>query len=191
MDNFVLLVSAIVCASIVLCDDTCGKLFENKVTDAEVEIIVDKHNQLRSLISQGKVPGQPKGKNLKTMKWDTALAREAQKIANTCEFKHVKVNDDRFYVGQNLFAWSSTANVIGSDWNGAIQCWFDEYKNFKYPNTSNGVTGHYTQVVWGDTEYVGCGYTNYQYQEDQWYDKLYVCNYGPGGNYVGAPPYEI
>jgi hypothetical protein len=125
------------------------------------------------------------------MKWDTALAREAQKIANTCEFKHVKVNDDRFYVGQNLFAWSSTANVIGSDWNGAIQCWFDEYKNFKYPNTSNGVTGHYTQVVWGDTEYVGCGYTNYQYQEDQWYDKLYVCNYGPGGNYVGAPPYEI
>jgi hypothetical protein len=36
------------------------------------------------------------------------------------------------------------------------------------------------QVVWGDTEYVGCGYTNYQLHEDQWYDKLYVCNYGPG-----------
>jgi hypothetical protein len=42
-------------------------LVENKITDAEKEIIVNKHNQLRSLIARGKVPGQPKGKNLKNL----------------------------------------------------------------------------------------------------------------------------
>ncbi|XP_068908886.1 venom allergen 5-like [Tenebrio molitor] len=189
MANFVLLVSAIVCASIVLCDASCGKLFENKITNAEKEIIVNKHNQLRSLIARGKVPGQPKGKNLKNLKWDAALAREAQKIANTCKNKHVKVKDNRFYVGQNL-AWAGTTDCTeGSDWSRMIQMWFDEHKSFKYPNSSNGITGHYTQVVWGDTEYVGCGYT--KYRKGELYEHLYVCNYGPGGNYAGRVPYEV
>lgn len=52
----------------------------------------------------------------------------------------------RFYVGQNL-GWSgSTASSRETDWNGIIQRWFNEHKDFKYPSTSKGVTGHYTQV---------------------------------------------
>lgn len=47
----------------------------------------------------------------------------------------------------------------------------------------------YLQLVWGETSQVGCGYTFY-YDPARGYTKLYVCNYGPGGNVIGSNPYE-
>lgn len=36
------------------------------------------------------------------------------------------------------------------------------------------------KVVWADSDHVGCGATIYE-RDDYWrYNKLYVCNYGPG-----------
>ncbi|XP_044259214.1 venom allergen 5-like [Tribolium madens] len=190
MVNIVVILSVVLCVSVAVANaSSCGRLFENKVSENDKKIIVNKHNQLRGLIAQGKVPGQPKAKNLKNLKWDDKLAQQAQKIANLCEFKHKKVNDSRFYVGQNLGWTGSTASSRQTDWNGIIQKWFNEHKDFKYPTTSKGVTGHYTQVVWADTQLVGCGYTFYR--KNSWYEKLYVCNYGPGGNYIGEAPYKI
>lgn len=43
------------------------KFTANKLNEADKQIIVDKHNQLRKLIANGKVPGQPRGVNLKKM----------------------------------------------------------------------------------------------------------------------------
>ena len=66
-------------------------------------------------------------------------------------------------------------------------------------------TGHYTQVGrirymhtctcllqlgWADTYMVGCGYTYYD-DPKRGYSKLYVCNYGPGGNLVGGSMYKM
>jgi hypothetical protein len=39
--------------------------------------------------------------------------------------------------------------------------------------------------VWADTFKIGCGFTAFA-SSDGWYKKLYVCNYGPGGNIVGG-----
>jgi hypothetical protein len=50
-------------------------------------------------------------------------------------------------------------------------------------------TGHYTQVVWADTYKVGCGFTAFR-GSNGWYSKLYVCNYGPGGNIIGGTMYK-
>ncbi|KAJ3665895.1 hypothetical protein Zmor_001359 [Zophobas morio] len=188
MANFYLALGVIFCIGIALCSAKCGQLFENKVSAADRNTIVKMHNNLRTLISQGRVPGQPRGRNLKTMKWDDRLAKEAQRIANNCEFQHAKVHDSRFYVGQNL-GWTGSSNKSkGTDWQGVIQRWFNEHKDFSYPNRSRGVTGHYTQVVWADSYLIGCGFT--WYRKGFWYEKLYVCNYGPGGNYIGQPPYR-
>ena len=65
-------------------------------------------------------------------------------------------------------------------------------------------TGHYTQVSklveimrhaslqlgWADTYMVGCGYTYYE-DPKRGFSKLYVCNYGPGGNLVGGSMYKV
>ncbi|XP_063909820.1 venom allergen 5-like [Zophobas morio] len=192
MVNSLLALCVIFCLTFATSDAKCGQLLGNGVTKTDENVIVNTHNHLRSLISQGKISGQPKAKNLKTLKWDSKLAKEAQKIANTCEFEHVKVLDDRFLVGQNLMWTSSTQATNKTEWAYAIQSWFSEHKNFIYPNKKRGVTGHYTQVVWADTYLVGCGFAWYiQNVGEKNYEKLYVCNYGPAGNFVGEPPYKI
>ena len=43
--------------------------------------------------------------------------------------------------------------------------------------------GHYTQVVWADTEELGCGMV--YYQGDSFFETLIVCNYAKGGNFIG------
>ncbi len=52
--------------------------------------------------------------------------------------------------------------------------------------SSNGC-GHYTQVVWRNTERVGCGYSTCQSQGFTF--EVWVCNYDPPGNYIGQTPY--
>ena len=52
----------------------------------------------------------------------------------------------------------------------------------------NGV-GHYTQMLWANTELVGCGAVRYN-NDGQWNSVYLVCNYGPAGNIVGAALYK-
>ncbi|XP_050302606.1 CRISP/Allergen/PR-1-like [Anthonomus grandis grandis] len=174
----------------------CGKIHVNKLSAEEAKEIVDKHNELRRLIATGKTPNQPRGVNLRKMKYDDRLAHEAQKIADSCVFAHKKVLDSRWdNVGQNLFMSLSTDPSNGSSWKGAIQEWFDEHKNYKYKEVEKKDVGrkpdilHYTQVIWAENEYIGCGYTYFQTDEAFGFKKLYVCNYAQG-NVVGQYPYK-
>lgn len=40
----------------------------------------------------------------------------------------------------------STANSNGANWPGAVESWYNEYKNYHYPDNPGSNTGHYTQV---------------------------------------------
>jgi hypothetical protein len=51
---------------------------------------------------------------------------------------------------------------------------------------SNGC-GHYTQVVWRNTQRVGCGYSTCLSQGYTF--EVWVCNYDPPGNFIGQTPY--
>ena len=53
--------------------------------------------------------------------------------------------------------------------------------------------GHYTQVVWADTDEIGCGFSYYSEQVGPFlaYKALTVCNYAIGGNDAGKPMYKI
>ncbi|XP_970952.1 venom allergen 3 [Tribolium castaneum] len=188
MSNFALIVFALFALTIARADN-CGQIFVKGLTDEEKQFIVNKHNEIRSWIVGGKVPGQPKGKNLNVIGWDDYLASEAQKISDNCVMKHAPVKDNRFYVGQNLAAWSGTGPLNDSWLEPFVMMWYNEYPKFIYPNYINGA-GHYTQVIWDKTEYIGCGYTYYKKSPTDWYEKLFVCNYGPGGNILGVAPYE-
>jgi hypothetical protein len=47
----------------------------------------------------------------------------------------------------------------------------------------------YTQIAWADTYKIGCGFTAHSRSDND--RRLYVCNYGPGGNYIGGNMYKI
>jgi hypothetical protein len=49
-------------------------------------------------------------------------------------------------------------------------------------------TGHYSALVWADTNRIGCGFTTYS--QDGRRFNLYVCDYGPTGNFIGLPVYK-
>ncbi|XP_029047148.1 venom allergen 5-like [Osmia bicornis bicornis] len=158
----------------------------------EKQAILDEHNRLRQLVALGQIHGQPSAANMREMVWDDELAAIAQRWANRCtEIHDNSRNVRRFAVGQNI-AWTWTTRPPGPfddepNWRQRITDWFNEVQHYRAGYSD--ATGHYTQIVWGDTYLVGCGYSFY-YDPARGYTKYYVCNYGPSGNVLGFQPYQ-
>ncbi|GLV39580.1 uncharacterized protein CBL_08354 [Carabus blaptoides fortunei] len=180
----------VLCISFVACGaaNQCYEVYEKGVSVMQQNIIVDSHNAIRLQVAQGILPNQPKASNMKRISWDNSLAQAAQNIANTCVYDHVPVDDSRFAVGENINLRSATSHLRRPDWTSAINAWVDEYKTYQYGTT---VYNNYTQLVWANTMYVGCGYTHFKDSSTSSNKKYYVCNYGPEGNYIGQTPYNI
>ncbi|CAG9133132.1 hypothetical protein JYU34_006839 [Plutella xylostella] len=164
----------------------------------EKQAIVDAHNRLRQSVALGQVSKQPPAANMMEMIWDDELAATAQNWANQCQPAHDSASQRdvlRWPVGQNIAATWTTRPPSGPedsepDFNKQINAWFNEVSIFGFKPINGGHgTGHYSQLVWGETSHVGCGYTFY-YDPSRGYTKLYVCNYGPGGNVIGSNPYD-
>ena len=111
----------------------------------------------------------------------------------------------RFRVGQNLFQrglfnHDSLEVKVTPDWRKACFEWYDEVREpglrpGMNPTKWTGGTylgvGHFTQLIWASTEYVGCGYMVYNHPSVRNHDtQYYVCNYGAAGNYNGRPVYQ-
>lgn len=115
------------------------------------------------------------------LRWDEKLAAFAQKRSNFIarsdgvEFRHPP---DLPY-GENLF-WHSTSR---QSCEFMVRGWYDEIGlyNFKAP-TFSPATGHFTQVIWRETERVGCATATSSGPKGGIY---LTCNYDPPGNFLG------
>merc|ERR1719446_271535 len=182
--------------------DECG--YELKFTgldEATKKTLLDKHNELRQKVASGGEAGQPGAANMRKLVWDDELATIAQRWTSQCIFEHDKVRDlcDGTVVGQN--AYQSGTDYEYYDYNvnpeigDAVQSWYDEVTNpgFSSANINPFVFdegyGHYTAVVWADTDRVGCGRVYYE-DTDGWFKHLVVCNYAIAANLVGGVMYE-
>uniref|UniRef100_A0A293N5X7 Venom allergen 5 n=1 Tax=Ornithodoros erraticus TaxID=265619 RepID=A0A293N5X7_ORNER len=173
---------------------SCNKI-DSGVSAGDKKVILETHNRLRSQIASGKVPGYPPATNMYQLEWDNELADVAQAHADQCKFKHDN-SGERFTttfsaVGQNLATTGTTDPSATEDWSTVIQGWFDEYKLVSASvirRFSSGRHGHFTQVVWAKTKYIGCGLL--KYKKGAFVSWLYTCNYGPAGNYLGDPVYD-
>ncbi|XP_057380131.1 mucin-2-like [Daphnia carinata] len=173
----------------------------------EITTILQVHNDYRRKVAQGLEtrgnPGpQPSASNMRQLIWDEELAVMAQTHAQQCVFKHDTCRDvSRFRVGQNIYVGGSSADNLGtSSWEKAVTAWYDEVDDMtsayvtNFPASPPKVIGHYTQLVWANSYTVGCGVAYYQstatFDVTSPYNRLYVCNYGPTGNFVNSPVYQ-
>jgi len=133
--------------------------------------IVERHNYHREKV------GAP------DIHWSDTLAEYAQnwaeKLTKTCQLKH-----SGGQYGENIF-WSSTprnADYVVDHW-----CEEEKYFNHKNPTYIKGKSsksGHYSQVIWAKSLFVGAGMA---YCPDG--SQMWVCVYDPPGNFIGDKAY--
>jgi len=178
----------------------CTQVLGSGTDQREIKEILRVHNELRAKLANGLEkrgqPGpQPPAADMEEMEWDEELARVAQRHADQCVFAHDcsqcrKV--PRFVVGQNLYIYKQSRKSADTNWKRAITDWYDEVKLFGKervkPFRFSKDIGHYSAMVWSNTNKVGCGIT--EFRDGKWFAKLYTCNYGPAGNYIGGQMYE-
>jgi hypothetical protein len=70
---------------------------QHGLSDAEKTDIVDKHNELRSLVANGNQAKQPTASNMNKLQWDDELAKVAQMWVDQCPQGH----DSNRYTCQN------------------------------------------------------------------------------------------
>ena len=166
-------------------------------------LILEKHNELRRKVAQGQQRDpkpQPSASNMRKMVWNEELAATAQRWADQCNFSHDRNRRklDKTYVGQNAYLGMNSQNenltTIMSKMDEPVQAWYDEVVNNAFdpvdinPFKFDYTTGHYTAVVWAESEELGCGQV--VYKEGDWFKNIVVCNYAMGGNIVGSAMYE-
>lgn len=152
------------------------------LSTSEKNEIVDAHNDFRRNVI-------PKAANMRKMEWSKCLANVAARYLKSCPGLRHNPNRsgkciDRRYVGENLY-WHSRG--IGN-LTRAISLFNQEKNDYNYYTsscTSGKQCGHYTQVVWADTNEIGCAVCKRCDRSGE----ILLCNYGPGGNYRGQKPY--
>ncbi|KAJ3177501.1 hypothetical protein HDU85_005868 [Gaertneriomyces sp. JEL0708] len=150
-----------------------------KPNQSFLDACLNRHNRLRA--QDGKKP----------LKWSNNLANHAtkwaQNLANrspvVVSLKHSGTDG----MGENLYGFETTGTEL-PDCTRAVQNWYDEKPLFpaggRIGDGNFFQYGHYTQIVWGTTTEVGCGFAHGQGSGSKTF--YVVCNYNPAGNLRGA-----
>ena len=140
-----------------------------------ISSILDKHQTYRDELK------------LPALSWSATLAEDAlawaQHLASIDKGEHDE--SIRGQEGENL--WWGTAGAFS--YSQMVEMWGNEKRSFKYdtyPNCTtkrSAVVGHYTQIVWKNTQSVGCALASNGRTD------FLVCRYSPPGNIIGEKPY--
>lgn len=150
----------------------------SRLSQEAAQQILSEHNCARARYNSG------------PLQWDWELAADAQVHADRCGFWHSsEIGKLPQGQGENLSINTGSVNTSGwIDEEGAYDC--------KTGNCRSAPCGHWTQMIWNDTERVGCaiqrcanGTVDPQGNPVGWMGaELLVCRYSPPGNYKGQTP---
>jgi uncharacterized protein YkwD len=137
--------------------------------------ILQTHNQYREEVG------------VSPLEWSQELAASAKKWAeHLAEIDTMEHSESNGEYGENI--WSGTKGYFS--WEDMVDAWGEEKQYFipnrAIPNACEGSwqkCGHYTQLIWQDTQEVGCGLASNDQRE------FLVCQYNPPGNFQGEQPY--
>ena len=131
----------------------------------DAKIALSLHNAYRAL--HGVAP----------LVWNATVAEAAREWA-----EHLADDDCSMYhsnseYGENLALGQPSIEQV-------MQDWYDERGSYDYRNPGfDSKTGHFTQMVWKDTERLGCAISTCTGAGAE-ARQVYVCNYEPPGNYL-------
>ncbi|KAG2431310.1 hypothetical protein HYH02_013441 [Chlamydomonas schloesseri] len=135
-------------------------------------LILEAHNWLRR--ATGVAP----------LVWDADLAASAQAWSNQCVFEH-----SRSGYGENLALGGFRT---AADMARGVALWTGEVCEYDWTKPGFSMdTGHFTQVVWRNTQRVGCGFRPCEagiagYGSRSAGAGVLVCHYDPPGNYLSS-----
>ena len=179
----------------------------------EKESILKFHNDYRSDLAAGSLASfnLPAASDMNVLSWDKECEFTATCWVMQCTWSHDtdrKSLDDTL-LGQNLYTQTTTdarALITAEEIKTANSGWWKEYKVMNgsayatvyssFKSVSGPAIGHFTQMAWAKTKYVGCGYfTTYRQNNTAFPGKASVtmdvyCNYREGGNMKEAPMYQ-
>jgi uncharacterized protein YkwD len=116
---------------------------------------------------------------LPPLKWSNELATYSRRWANTLQATNRSIHNPDSPFGENIFITGegATASLV-------VRQWASESRNYNYrTNSCSGDCGHYTQIVWRDTQRIGCAVAHNARRT------VWVCSYDPPGNYRNEWPY--
>ncbi|KAL1021193.1 hypothetical protein UPYG_G00009980 [Umbra pygmaea] len=152
-----------------------------QLSQEQINTIVELHNRYRGQVV-------PSASYMTKLKWDEKLKIIAEGYAVNCVWEH---NPDllELNLGENLFVMD-----MDFDPNKAMDDWFNEHRDYNYKDNScqdGMMCGHYTQMVWANTQLVGCASHRCETMEGLTFQKVtfLVCNYFPPGNLEDTKPY--
>ena len=136
--------------------------------------LLDSHNEARAEVG------------VAALKWSDALARDAaqyaQELARLNRIRHAS-EEERKGAGENLWI-GSTGFYSTREMMNAFLLEKRQFRPGTFPDVSATGrwtdVGHYTQIIWKETEQVGCAVANNR-QND-----VLVCRYLPAGNFRGV-----
>lgn len=173
------------------------------LNEEQKQAVVAKHNALRGAQNEPCT-----ATDMTELVWDNALAAESQDYSAKCVWAHDTRNMAKDW-GENL-AYSGQRGPITTETGvDFIQLWYNEIKDTAWdqsaglltsknyanpkdqcqsydPGTQKCMTGHYTQLVWAKSTRVGCGVSVCDSGLGGSGGLIFVCKYGPAGNYGSA-----
>lgn len=151
----------------------------------QAQTFINMHNCYRATVD-------PPARSMPYVYWLGNLSVSSNNWASQCKWGHSGTAG----VGENIYATSlRTPNASVFDPRNAVNAWGAEKSAYDYyTNTcaTGKICGHYTQIVWAKSTYLGCSFQDCPIiQGLSWPNggTLVVCQYSPPGNYVGQRPY--
>ncbi|XP_070548501.1 Golgi-associated plant pathogenesis-related protein 1-like [Ptychodera flava] len=116
------------------------------------------------------------------LKWDDELAEAARGVAldNAARFQ---IQHSTLEYGENIDFYG-LSNAEGQTGYGFARLWYDEISVYRWANPGfQPDAGHFTQLVWKDTNTVGCGFATSRTIGPYTY-YFAVCEYLPPGDVI-------
>uniref|UniRef100_A0A0K8RGN4 Putative antigen 5 protein n=1 Tax=Ixodes ricinus TaxID=34613 RepID=A0A0K8RGN4_IXORI len=119
------------------------------------------------------------------LKYHSDLGAMAKNWANYIAYYNLyqhRPQSGRLTYGENIYWLTNVPEKYKISPKSVVTLWYDEIKlyDYNYPYFESS-TAHFTQVVWKETQYVGCGWA----RSPQTKVLFVVCNYWRQGNMAG------